>query len=303
MTCTYGPLAFIQLDFESTDIDVVHAEIWEVAVIATDMNYNEITRFRSLVRPSERGRERFFDRQVVVDMHTKSGLLSELMTANIQDLPALADVEDRILALIAEHGSPEQFVALGGGGVAHFDRPLIAVQMPRLAEKLTYWSDDVSAARRLYERTVGHDIIGTDKAAKTHRAMDDIVEDLSATKAFRDLYLDSVKPRCSKDHPFDRVLSGLALVDAFNDSAVFADGDEVAYSVDTASTITTLLATTAPQDIIFGLMDVASSLLSRVAAAEGLTERVVVDEYRNTILNALASAPAPETDTSFQDRA
>lgn len=286
MTSTL-PLAFIKLDFESTGVDPRADEIIEVAVVATDVEYNELTSFQTVLRATSSGLARLQRNEIALNMHMKSGLFDEVYGSTTAVHPTLFEVETRILALIEKLSSPEQSVSLGGGGVSHYDRIVIQEQMPALSEKLTYWSDDVSAARRSYERAVGRDIIPP-TGVKAHRAMDDIREDLRYDRAFRALYINSAK--ATADSPLDRALSGLALVGAFNENRVVRDGDTTVYAVETAQTIETLLATTGATDVIFGLMDVASSLLSRLAAAEGTTTAAVVDDYRDTILGALASA-------------
>lgn len=290
-------LRYLLLDFESTGTDPIHDEIWECAVIALDSDWRELKAFTSLSRPTQHGFELVAGRPEVTRLHSKSGLYSDLVNTPDELTPTLANIEDYLLQIIDEWAEPGVLVSLAGSGVSHFDKPVIDAQMPRLALRLTYYSIDCGPARHQYMEATGHDIV-TPLPEKVHRAEDDIRDDLRHIRAFRDLYREHGM-RYTAEHPLDRALSGLAMVDAFHQYEVIVTPEGELHTVEQAEAIQTLLRSSEPSDVILGLLDVASDLLRRTAAAEGTTTGAVVDGSRNQYLAALAVSL--KSDTSSRD--
>ena len=281
-------LRYLALDFESTGTDPIDDEIWECAVIACDAEWRELEAFTSLVRPSDRGFGIVAARPEVIRTHAKSGLFSEMAKTPRELIPTLGNVEERILAIIggwADDGAP---VSLAGSGVGHYDKPAIDAQMPRLANRLTYYSMDVGTERRRYEAVNGHDIVPP-VAAKAHRAEADIRDDLRHFRAFDGVYREHGL-RTTGWHPLDRALSGLAMVDAFRQYDVITTPEGELHTFERAEDILALLRGSSPADVILGLLDVASDLLRSAAAIGNTTAKAVVEGSRNRYLTALAAS-------------
>lgn len=104
----------------------------------------------------------------VDDMHTTSGLWDAFADPSVTRVP-LAVAERELVAWVTRFAGPDTRVPLLGSGVSHFDRHVIAAQMPDLDARLTYWSYDVGTSRRIIQ-AAGVDYPDSPKA---HRAMAD----------------------------------------------------------------------------------------------------------------------------------
>lgn len=184
-TSTRDPL-LLWLDFESTGLDPNSDDPIEVAVILTDAEHQPIARYESVIVPREEALYRLILSPVVLEMHRANGLLDEVVAGKVTGTAkSLTQVEEDLLALLAEH-SPTQEVTLSGSGVGHYDLPVILSRMPMLAECLTYFVNDVGTLRRAYIRSNGRPLTNAN-ASKTHRAMDDIECHLAEGRAFHEL--------------------------------------------------------------------------------------------------------------------
>lgn len=115
---------------------------------------------------------------VVIDMHTKSGLLAEVLkTSKTLDYrEILTWIEGHI-----DRTSPTKFDTLGGdpklplagSGVSHFDRRWLVEFLPGLADHLTYWAYDVGVLRRVFELASPRHVLRINEN-KPHRALDDV---------------------------------------------------------------------------------------------------------------------------------
>ncbi|PPF23117.1 hypothetical protein [Rathayibacter rathayi] len=287
------PLALIHLDFEGVGLDS-DSELWEVGVIATDEEYTELDAFEMLFEPTLDGIRLVEANPTVLAMHTASGLLDDVRNPSLQK-HTVRDAEDRILEMIARFEGAHD-IALAGSGVGHFDRRVVAAQMPRFAERLTYWSDDVGVQVRAYKRATKLDILPP-LPAKPHRAMSDVRDHLRHARAFREVYLATAVP--ADENALERALTGLAVLEAFSSHDVFIQGGAQMFTPETAEDMHTLLRTTSHQSIIFGLVDVAATLLREVADVTGHRESSVIARLRSTIVESIASA----SDSSSTDRA
>lgn len=112
---------------------------------------------------------------VVQRMHDDNGLWDACARSPLT--PAAADrwIADKIVEVT---GSTKH-VALGGSGVAHYDRRFIRAQLPRLDKRLTYWALDTGVFRRMMLMAGRPDLIPTvgvsaDDPYKPHRGLADI---------------------------------------------------------------------------------------------------------------------------------
>lgn len=136
------------VDLEMTGLDPGNDLILEVAAIATDWDFNEIATYEGIVKGEELTlNERLSTNAVFWDANpaARDGLISQ--NAGGKDL---ADVEDELLAFIADHFNPDKPVLLGGNSI-HMDRRFITAQWPKLDARLHYRMLDVSAWKVVFE--------------------------------------------------------------------------------------------------------------------------------------------------------
>lgn len=153
------------MDLEMTGLDPRKDRILEVAVIATDWNFDEIASYTAVktVSPTlmkSRMQGKFWNDNAAVR--------DALMTQNAGGKSGRT-VEAELLAFIAEHFMDDQPVLLGGNSI-HQDRKFIDREWPRLSERLHYRMLDVSAWKVVFEGKYRK------KFAKpeVHRALEDI---------------------------------------------------------------------------------------------------------------------------------
>jgi oligoribonuclease (3'-5' exoribonuclease) len=175
-------------DLESTGASTDLDEIIEVAMILTKADdLVEVDRFHTLVRPTIDGLVRLVSNPFVLGMHTRNGLLQEVIALPELGEPGLGWLDSAILSWlesIPEMNLADDTIHLAGSGVAAFDRPLINRLLPELADTLHYAPIDVGVMKRCWTMWTGSDITG-DNAAKNHRAMDDVAGHLREAREFQ----------------------------------------------------------------------------------------------------------------------
>ena len=184
---TPNPTHLLWIDLESTGLDTAVDEIIEIGAMITDLDYELLVEFRTVVLPTARGTARLRANPFVTEMHRINGLTAELEAlAGAADM-SIEAAESRILALIEVVGLSEATFYIAGSGVASFDRPMVNRLMPRLAAKLHYAPIDVGILRRCYKLATGVDLVEVNND-KTHRAIEDVRCHLTEGRAFRDLF-------------------------------------------------------------------------------------------------------------------
>ena len=153
------------MDLEMTGLDPIEDRILEVAVIATDWDFNEIATYQAVktVGPS------LMKQRMVGEFWEKfPEVRTQLMDQN-QSGKNGRTVENELLEFIAEHFADEKPVLLAGNSI-HQDRKFIVNEWPRLDKCLHYRMLDVSAWKVVFEGKYKK------KFAKpeAHRAMEDI---------------------------------------------------------------------------------------------------------------------------------
>lgn len=142
--------------------------IIEVGAVLTDRELTEIDSVRLVIGATASQLEGM--EPLVVNMHTKNGLLAEVGKSNI----ALPKADQLMAAWIKQYTKGEH-IPLAGSGVLHFDRPYIKKDLPEFNRYLSYWAYDVGVIRRTL-RLWGIDTWWADAASdgKNHRALDDV---------------------------------------------------------------------------------------------------------------------------------
>ena len=174
------PQHILWLDLETAGLAVTDP-ILEIATVVTDMQLNEPetgSRVQAVVRPPRDNRSWLQNmHHVALEMHVNSGLIAEVREAKYE-----IEQIDHDIATGLQACYPDEIFALGGSGVAHFDRAVIRQQMPFLSSLLTYWCIDVGNVRRFATRVMG---VNFERTEIAHRAMPDVEQSIAEAKRLR----------------------------------------------------------------------------------------------------------------------
>ena len=167
------------MDLEMTGLDPARHVIVEIATLVTDDDLNVVAEGPDLVIHQDDAALGEMD-LVVVEMHTKSGLLDAIRSSTI----SLADAGAQTLAFIKTHVTEARRVPLCGNSIG-MDRRFLAAYLPEIEEYLHYRSVDVSTVKELVKRWYPSLNSGRPRKAGSHRAMDDVLESISEMKFYR----------------------------------------------------------------------------------------------------------------------
>lgn len=170
----------VWMDLEMTGLEPARNVIVEIATIITDDELNIIAEGPDLVVHQPEEALALMD-QVVVDMHTKSGLLDQIRASTI----SLEDAGAQTLAFIKEHVPDPRKVPLCGNSIG-MDRRFLAAYLPEIENHLHYRSVDVSSVKELVRRWYPGLINGRNQKAGSHRALDDIRESVAELQFYRE---------------------------------------------------------------------------------------------------------------------
>ncbi len=178
----------VWMDLEMTGLDQTRHVIVEIATLVTDDDLNVVAQGPDLV--VHQGPEELAKMdEVVVAMHTKSGLLNEIKASSL----TLTEAGAQTLAFIKEHVPEARTVPLCGNSIG-MDRRFLAAYLPEIEEYLHYRSIDVSTLKELARRWQPDSLSGAPKKATSHRAMDDIVESVNELRYWRETLFRSQLP-------------------------------------------------------------------------------------------------------------
>jgi len=170
----------VWIDCEMTGLDLSSDALVEIAVIVTEADLTEIDSGISLViRPDDLSVLDGMD-QVVVDMHTSSGLLEQIPGG----IP-LAQAEEEVLAYVRQH-IPESRKAPLAGSSVYVDRGFLARDMPDLDAHLHYRLIDVSSVKEMARRWYPRAYFASPEKKGNHRALGDIRESIAELRYYRD---------------------------------------------------------------------------------------------------------------------
>lgn len=168
------------MDLEMTGLDPTVDVIVEIATIITDDDLKIIAEGPDLVIHQSSEILARMD-PFVVEMHTKSGLLTAINASTI----TLENAGQQTLEFIKQHVSDPRSVPLCGNSIGT-DRRFLAKYLPDIENYLHYRSVDVSSIKELAKRW--YPKIGLDRTSKNgiHRALDDVKESLRELSFYRD---------------------------------------------------------------------------------------------------------------------
>jgi len=163
-----------------TGLDPTTDVIVEIATLITDDNLELIAEGPDLVihQPPD-----VLERMnpIVVEMHTKSGLINEIASSTV----SLADAGAQTMAFLKEHIPAERTVPLCGNSIGT-DRRFLLSYLPEIEEYLHYRSVDVSTLKELAKRWNPAILKSAPRKAEGHRALDDIRESVNELRYYRD---------------------------------------------------------------------------------------------------------------------
>jgi oligoribonuclease len=187
------------MDLEMTGLDPSRHVIVEIATIITDNNLDIIAEGPDLVVHASDAQLAEMD-QVVVDMHTRSGLLDAIRDSTL----GLADAGEQTLAFIRSHVPEARSVPLCGNSIG-MDRRFLAAHLPDIEEHLHYRSIDVSSVKELVKRWYPKLASGRPNKTGTHRALDDIRASVDELRYYRQaVFIDAPTPVDPSSAPSDR---------------------------------------------------------------------------------------------------
>ncbi|MDD2857514.1 MAG: oligoribonuclease [Candidatus Nanopelagicales bacterium] len=169
----------VWIDCEMTGLDPATDELVEIAAIVTDAELNELDAGISLVIRCNDAPLAAMD-EVVVAMHTESGLIDEIAGGL-----TLAEAERKVLEYVKAH-IPEARKAPLAGSSVYVDRGFIAASMPDLDDWLHYRLVDVSSIKELVRRWYPRVYFALPEKHGNHRALGDIRESIAELRYYRD---------------------------------------------------------------------------------------------------------------------
>ncbi len=193
----------VWIDLEMTGLDPSTDEIVEIACIVTEADLTELDSGISLVvKPSDAPLAAMDE--VVVRMHTESGLLDEIPQGI-----TLADAEAQVLEYVKRHVPEARKTPLAGSSV-YVDRGFLSAYMPELDEHLHYRLIDVSSIKELVRRWFPRVYFATPDKNGNHRALADIRESIAELRYYRDAIF---VPHPGPDSPTAQALGQNHVVD------------------------------------------------------------------------------------------
>tara|TARA_Y100000768_G_scaffold195733_1_gene147024 strand:+ start:192 stop:788 length:597 start_codon:yes stop_codon:yes gene_type:complete len=173
------------IDLEMTGLDPDLHVIVEIATLITDDQLNLIAEGPDLVISATEEQLEKMD-PVVVEMHTKSGLLDEIKASKI----TLEEAGSQTLSFLMEHITKKGTVPLCGNSIGT-DRRFLAKWLPEIEDFLHYRSVDVTSIKELGKRWFPKVTGAAPEKNGGHRAMDDIKASLFELQYYRDnLFID-----------------------------------------------------------------------------------------------------------------
>ncbi|HEY5111314.1 MAG TPA: oligoribonuclease [Acidimicrobiales bacterium] len=169
----------VWMDLEMTGLEPQRHVIVEIATLITDDELNVIAEGPNLVvhaSPEQLGEMGSF----VTEMHTKSGLLPEIIASTT----SISEAETLTLEFLKAHIDEPRSVPLSGNSIGT-DRRFLQEYMPTLEAFLHYRNVDVSTLKELARRWHPEVVAELPDKGTTHRALEDIRESISELAHYR----------------------------------------------------------------------------------------------------------------------
>jgi oligoribonuclease len=169
----------VWMDLEMTGLDPARNVIVEIATIVTDDELNIVAEGPDLVVYQPEDALAIMD-QVVVDMHTRSGLLNAIRASTV----TLEEAGQQTLEFIKTWCPEARKVPLCGNSIG-MDRRFLAAYLPDIENWLHYRSVDVSSIKELVKRWYPRLEGNRPPKQGSHRALDDIRASVEELRFYR----------------------------------------------------------------------------------------------------------------------
>jgi oligoribonuclease len=166
------------MDLEMTGLEPSRHVIVEIATLITDDDLNVLAEGPDLVVHATDEQLAAMD-EVVVSMHTRSGLLEAVKASTM----TLEEAGTQTLDFLKAHVASKQ-VPLCGNSIGT-DRRFLAAFLPDVESYLHYRSVDVSTVKELARRWYPEAAAAAPRKAGGHRALDDIRESVAELRHYR----------------------------------------------------------------------------------------------------------------------
>jgi oligoribonuclease len=191
------------MDLEMTGLEPATDVIVEIATLVTDDDLQIVAEGPDLVVHQDDAVLARMD-PVVVDMHTRSGLLEAIRSSAV----TLEEAGAATLAFIKEHVPEPRTVPLCGNSIGT-DRRFLAAYLPEIENFLHYRSVDVSTIKELARRWYPDAVTARVHKTGSHRALDDIRESVAELQYYRQhLFVPRIAPGDPSADPGAAHLSG-----------------------------------------------------------------------------------------------
>ena len=168
------------MDLEMTGLEPGRHVIVEIATLITDDHLEIVAEGPDLVLTVSAEALAKMD-DVVVQMHTRSGLLTAIAASTV----TLPDAIEQTMAFLRQHIPEARSVPLCGNSIGT-DRRFLALFMPEIDEFLHYRSVDVSSVKELTRRWYPETYKKLPRKGGGHRALDDIRESVAELRYYRE---------------------------------------------------------------------------------------------------------------------
>ncbi len=177
------------MDLEMTGLEPSKHVIVEIATLVTDDELNVVAEGPDLVVYQPEDKLALME-PIVVEMHTKSGLLDAIRASTV----TLEDAGAQTLEFIKQWVPEARKVPLCGNSIG-MDRRFLDAYLPDIENWLHYRSIDVSSVKELVRRWYPGLTNGRPYKVGTHRALDDIRESVAELRFYREkVFLPSTAP-------------------------------------------------------------------------------------------------------------
>jgi oligoribonuclease len=161
-----------------TGLDVTKDALIEIAVLVTDAQLNILGEGVDLVIKCDQAKLDGMA-EVVKDIHTKSGLITEIANGT-----TLLAADDAIITYLKKYAPTEGKSPLAGNSV-YVDRGFIARDLPKLNAYLHYRTIDVSTIKELARRWHPKTYFAAPVKDGNHRALGDIQDSIAELNYYR----------------------------------------------------------------------------------------------------------------------
>lgn len=169
----------VWMDLEMTGLDNTRDVIVEIATIVTDDELRVVAEGPDLVVHADEAALAAMD-PVVVDMHTRSGLLDAIRASSV----TLEEAGQATFEFIRGHVPEPRTVPLCGNSIGT-DRRFLATYLPEIENYLHYRSVDVSSVKELVKRWYPDITQAMQRKSGAHRALDDIRSSIEELRWYR----------------------------------------------------------------------------------------------------------------------